>query len=239
MDKNYASLQQSRRSDRNLQGTKCFHGGENKRTFSNVRRSWTIHHKINLYIWEMSIHTVLSVVGNSIFATPETLARMPYLKACLRETLRLYPVYILSAIPQRPKEDIIVGGLLYPWGHCSSLVPCSPNGARWEYFLRCRSVQTGDTTLIELAEAFASLPFGFGTRMFLGGRIAELELHLLMVRIVQQFDISCLPEAESVEPFMRGVFNYDNESSFYVAQFTLHCNAVMSWKWDKLWWQLV
>ena len=82
--------------------------------------------------------------------------------------------------------------------------------------------------MIELAEAFASLPFGFGTRMFLGGRIAELELHLLIVRIVQQFDISCLPEAESVEPFMRGVFNYDNESSFYVAQFTLHCNAVLS-----------
>ena len=56
----------------------------------------------------MSIHTVLSVVGNSTFATPETLARMPYLKAWLRETLRLY--LVLSAIPQRPKEDIIVGG---------------------------------------------------------------------------------------------------------------------------------
>ena len=87
--------------------------------------------------------------------------------------------------------------------------------------------------MIELAEALASLPFGFGTRMFLGGRIAELELHLLMVRIVQQFDISCPPEAENVELFMRGVFNYDNESSFHVTQFTLHCNAVLSSKWDK------
>ena len=58
-------------------------------------------------------------------------------------------------------------------------------------------------------------------------------LHLLMVRIVQQFDISCPPEAENVELFMRGVFNYDNESSFHVTQFTLHCNAVLSSKWDK------
>ena len=47
-----------------------------------------------------------------------------------------------------------------------------------------------DTALIESAEAFASLPFGFGTSMCLGRRIAELELHLVMARIVQQFDIS-------------------------------------------------
>ena len=46
------------------------------------------------------------------------------------------------------------------------------------------------TALIESAEAFASLPFGFGTSMCLGRRIAELELHLVMARIVQQFDIS-------------------------------------------------
>ena len=62
-----------------------------------------------------------------------------------------------------------------------------------------------DTALIESAEAFASLPFRFGTRMCLGRRIVELELHLLMARIVQQFDISYPPEAEKVEPFMRGV----------------------------------
>ena len=43
----------------------------------------------------MSIHTVLSVVGNSIFATPETLARMPYLKACLRETPPISCIYPL------------------------------------------------------------------------------------------------------------------------------------------------
>ena len=62
-----------------------------------------------------------------------------------------------------------------------------------------------DTALIESAEAFASLPFGFGTRMCLGRRISKLELHLLMARIVQQFDISYSPEAENVEPSMRRI----------------------------------
>ena len=33
-----------------------------------------------------------------------------------------------------------IRGLPYPWGHCSSWVPCSPNGVRWGYFWRCRSV---------------------------------------------------------------------------------------------------
>ena len=62
-----------------------------------------------------------------------------------------------------------------------------------------------DTALMESAEAFASLPFGFGMRMCLGRRIAELELHLLIARIVQQFDISYPPEAENMQPLIRGV----------------------------------
>ena len=41
--------------------------------------------------------------------------------------------------------------------------------------------------------------------MCVGRRIAELELHLLLARIVQQFDISYPPDAENVEYFTRGV----------------------------------
>ena len=62
-----------------------------------------------------------------------------------------------------------------------------------------------DTALMESAEAFASLPFGFGMRMCLGRRIAKLELHLLIARIVQQFDISYPLEAENMQPLMKGV----------------------------------
>ena len=133
------------------------------------------------------------MVGNSTFATPETLARMPYLKAWLRETLRLYPV--LSAIPRRPK-DIILGGYHIPGG--TAQVEFLVHQMGWdegiledaEAFKPERWLRNKDTALIESAEAFASLPFGFGTSMCLGRRIAELELHLAMARIVQQFDIS-------------------------------------------------
>ena len=41
--------------------------------------------------------------------------------------------------------------------------------------------------------------------MCVGRRIAELELHLLLARIVQQFEIRYPPDADEVEPFFRGL----------------------------------
>ena len=152
---------------------------------------------------------VLSVLGDSTIATPETLSQMPYLKAWLRETLRLYPV--LSIIMRIPKEDLILGGyhipggsaliqyLTYFMGRDESIFEDA------EAFKPERWLRNKDTAFTEAAEAFGSIPFGFGTRMCLGRRIAELELHLLLARIVQQFEISYPPDAGNVEPFMRGV----------------------------------
>ena len=56
---------------------------------------------------------VLSVLGDTTWATPATLAQMPYLKAWVRETLRLYP---FIAIPRRPTEDVVLSGYLIPGG---------------------------------------------------------------------------------------------------------------------------
>ena len=63
-----------------------------------------------------------------------------------------------------------------------------------------------DAIPTDTAEAFSSIPFGFGTRMCIGRRIAELlELHLLLARILQRFKIFYPPDAENVEPFVPGV----------------------------------
>ena len=52
-------------------------------------------------------------------------------------------------------------------------------------------------------DAFASLPFGFGVRMCLGRRLAELELQILLIKILLKFDLR-LPEGHVVEPYIRG-----------------------------------
>ena len=152
---------------------------------------------------------VLSVLGDTTLATPTTLAQMPYLKAWVRETLRLYPV--LCAIPRRPAEDIVLSGYLIPAGktQVEFLIHVMGRDEKLfedaEAFRPERWLRKKDAIPTDTAEAFSSIPFGFGTRMCLGRRIAELELHLLLARIVQQFEISYPPDAENVEPYVRGV----------------------------------
>ena len=151
---------------------------------------------------------VLSVLGDTTLATPTTLAQMPYLKAWVRETLRLYP---FIAIPREPTEDIILSGYLIPGGTAQVIFLFFAMGRDEEVFENAeafkpeRWLRKKDFVLTEAVEAFSSIPFGFGTRMCVGRRIAELELHLLLARIVQQFEISYPPGAEKVECLTRGV----------------------------------
>ena len=151
---------------------------------------------------------VLSVLGDTTLATPTTLAKMPYLKAWVRETLRLYP---FSVIPREPTEDIILSGYLIPGGTAQVVFLIFGMGRDEEVFENAeafkpeRWLRKKDFVLTEAVEAFSSIPFGFGTRMCVGRRVAELELHLLLARIVQQFEISYPPDAENVEYFSRGV----------------------------------
>ena len=151
---------------------------------------------------------VLSVLGDTTLATSTTLAQMPYLKAWVRETLRLYPV--LFGIPRRSAENMILSGYLIPRGSQVEFLTHvmgrdeklfeDAEAFRPERWLRKKGAIPTDT-----AEAFSSIPFGFGTRMCVGRRIAELELRLLLARIVQQFEICYPSDAENVEPFVRGV----------------------------------
>ena len=157
---------------------------------------------------------VLSVLGEQSHASPDTIAQMPYLRAWVRETLRLYPpLTILSRITSK---DLSLSGYYIPAGtelhmhiyHMSrdENVFLQPTAFRPERWLRDKTEDNLKSNMFnEAKEVFSSLPFGFGTRMCIGRRIAELELHLLLARIVQQFEIHYPPGAELVEPFMRGI----------------------------------
>ncbi|EDV28134.1 uncharacterized protein TRIADDRAFT_53411 [Trichoplax adhaerens] len=131
-----------------------------------------------------------------------TVHNAPYLRACIKESMRLYPVLInLSRIV---KEDVVLSGYhvpantpvitnIYEPFHNESIYP-EP-----EIFKPERWIKGTHPESIGRA-GFKFLPFGFGPRMCIGRRIAELEMHLLLAKTTV---IACLYEVfrnESIYP---------------------------------------
>ena len=150
---------------------------------------------------------VLSVVGPSEPVDVEALARMPFLKACIRETLRLYPVF--PSLTRKLEEDIVLKGYKIPAGTQIEFLFYYMSYSE-DFFPDARSfkperwLRDEQDTFPGVKSAFASLPFGFGTRMCIGRRVSELEMNLLLSRLVQQFLIT-YPEGEVVEATSRGL----------------------------------
>ncbi|XP_071079850.1 1,25-dihydroxyvitamin D(3) 24-hydroxylase, mitochondrial-like [Haliotis cracherodii] len=132
----------------------------------------------------------LSVPPGEI-ATPKHLRSMPYLKAVIKETLRLYPVG--SYVGRINQQDIVIMGYHVPKGknvvvslHAVGRLPSlydEPGTFRPERWLR----ETRKAR--EKPVAFSHIPFGFGKRMCVGRRVAELEIQLLVAQMLQRFDL--------------------------------------------------
>ena len=131
------------------------------------------------------------------------LQNMPYLKAVVKETLRLHPV--VPDLRRIVQEDINLSGYDIPSGttvfmpnYVLSYDPDTfhnPGLFQPERFLKCKKASK--------SEKFASLPFGFGRRMCIGRRVAELELHTLLCRIMLKFHVEC-PEGEFMDSVATG-----------------------------------
>ena len=154
---------------------------------------------------------VISVLGDHQQATPHTLSKMPYLKAWVKETLRLYPV--VFSLARMPPENLVLSGYRVPAGTQIDIgffamgrnehLFDDPDSFKPERWLR-----DTEQSMSEIMDPFASLPFGFGQRMCIGRRLAELELYLLLARIVQEFSIEH-PDDENIEPVLIGTIKPD------------------------------
>ncbi|KAL0111389.1 hypothetical protein PUN28_012939 [Cardiocondyla obscurior] len=112
---------------------------------------------------------------------------LKYLKACIKETLRMYPVVIGNG--RSTTSDIIISGYRVPKGvhvvfqhyAISNLEKYFPRSGEFlpERWLHEDGVR----------HAFASLPFGYGRRMCLGRRFAELEIIIVISKILQFYKI--------------------------------------------------
>ncbi|XP_046623508.1 probable cytochrome P450 301a1, mitochondrial isoform X1 [Neodiprion virginianus] len=135
------------------------------------------------------VSTVLPPPGKSIEA--KHVEEMKYLKACIKETLRMYPVVIGNG--RCMTKDTVIGGYQIPEGvqivfqHyvISNQDKYFPGS---EEFLPERWM-TGRDFNHGVKHAFASLPFGYGRRMCLGRRFAELEMIIVLAKVIQSFKL--------------------------------------------------
>ncbi|XP_038159438.1 25-hydroxyvitamin D-1 alpha hydroxylase, mitochondrial [Cyprinodon tularosa] len=178
----------------------------------------TISSTMSWTLYELSRHPeiqaalreeVLTVLDGRTVPDATDVARMPLLKATVKEVLRLYPVIPANARVIAEK-DIQVGGYLIPKNTLITL---------------CQFATSRDPAVFsnpddfhphrwfnkdEAHHPYASVPFGVGKRSCIGRRIAELELYLALSRILTEFEVKPDPEGVSVKPMTRTLLVPEN-----------------------------
>ncbi|XP_060786228.1 sterol 26-hydroxylase, mitochondrial-like [Neoarius graeffei] len=158
---------------------------------------------------------IMNVIKRDKIPTAEDINSMPYLKAVIKETLRMYPVVTMNA-RLLSENDVIIGGRFFPKkttfimhhyaiSHDETIFP-EPRVFKPERWLRDGR---------ERPRPFGSIPFGFGVRGCVGKRIAELEMHLALARIIKLFEVKLDPKVEEVKALSRIVLVADRTVSFH------------------------
>ncbi|RDD38261.1 Cytochrome P450 10 [Trichoplax sp. H2] len=126
--------------------------------------------------------------------------KMPYLRACLQETLRIHPISV--ALPRIINEDLVLSGYKVPaksfvWiGHYfmarDESAFTNPSQYMPERWLRGSDRQGNKSE-----SRFQYLPFGYGPRMCIGKRIAEMEIYTLMSKLILECEIETKNSSEN------------------------------------------
>ncbi|KAL0112643.1 hypothetical protein PUN28_012133 [Cardiocondyla obscurior] len=125
--------------------------------------------------------------------TQNVLNQTRYAKACIKESLRLFPIAIGTL--RTMQTDVCIGGYKIPAGF--DIVPChaviatkSTQFSRTQDYVPERWLRDNtEFPSAKEAHPFAYMPFGFGPRTCIGRRFAEMELETLLLTVVRNFRI--------------------------------------------------
>ncbi|XP_042857907.1 probable cytochrome P450 49a1 [Penaeus japonicus] len=122
--------------------------------------------------------------------TPTHIAKLSYAKAVVKESLRMFPVAM--GFMRQLSTDVVLSGYHIPKG--SSVLMLNYEDAqkdtafpRPREFLPERWLRGNE---LASSHAFALLPFGAGTRMCIGRRLAEQEMYVFLARVMQRYNVN-------------------------------------------------
>ncbi|XP_051236377.1 cytochrome P450 27C1 [Dicentrarchus labrax] len=148
---------------------------------------------------------VMTTLGPGAIATADDVPRLPLIRGLVKETLRLFPV--LPGNGRVTQDDLVVGGYFIPKG--TQLALChyatsleDENFSEAIEFRPDRWIRKDNTDRVD---NFGSIPFGYGIRSCIGRRIAELEMHLALIRLIQRFQIGVSPLTADVKAKTHGL----------------------------------
>ncbi|KAF6361327.1 cytochrome P450 family 27 subfamily A member 1 [Rhinolophus ferrumequinum] len=170
--------------------------------------TWALYHLSKSPEIQAALHEeVVGVVPAGQVPQHKDFAHMPLLKAVLKETLRLYPVVPINSRVITEKE-IEVGGFLFPkntqFVFCHYVVSRDPSVfPEPESFQPHRWLKKSQPDTLGVQHPFGSVPFGYGVRSCLGRRIAELEMQLLLARLMQHYEVALAPDTGELKSVAR------------------------------------
>ncbi|KAG8238623.1 hypothetical protein J437_LFUL018541 [Ladona fulva] len=137
--------------------------------------------------------------------TVEKLENMKYLKACIKESMRISSIAVGTM--RGSTKDIVIGNYRIP-KDVNIMMPhlmigmteehmIMPNKYLPERWLQHRpadadgigSAEDFDKSTAVKPHPFVFVPFGFGPRMCVGRRFAELEMHTLLAKMIRNFKL--------------------------------------------------
>ncbi|XP_037810881.1 probable cytochrome P450 12a5, mitochondrial [Lucilia sericata] len=128
----------------------------------------------------------------------ENMKNLPYLRACIKESLRLYPV--ATGNFRTTGQDTVLSGFRVPANTDVSMTAQLllkdpkyfeyPDKFLPERWLRSQALAEAENVCpANKGDPFVYLPFGFGPRICIGKRIVDLELETVLARLLRNFEI--------------------------------------------------
>ncbi|KAG9335563.1 hypothetical protein JZ751_004467 [Albula glossodonta] len=168
--------------------------------------SWTLYHLArNEAAQDRLYQEVISVCPGKQLPTTQDLTRMPYLKAVIKETLRMYPV-----VPGNGRltleNEVVVDNYWFPKNTQFHLCHYAASHDEAEFpeperFYPERWLR--GTPSRSQHHPYSSIPFGVGVRACVGKRVAELEMYFALTRMMQRYKIQQKEGAADIKPKTR------------------------------------